>query len=107
MRTRIRKSLAPFILLGLAVTVCLVLLSPWASDSPDGLNKVAEEQGFSAIEDRQALDGSPLSGYSVDGVQDERLSKALSGIIGIAITFTVAGGAFALVRRARVREGSN
>jgi hypothetical protein len=107
MRRGGRRSIVPFALVALAVTVSLALLSPWAADSPDGLNKVAEDKGLSATADDHALEQGPLAGYKVDGVHDARLSKGLSGIIGIALTFAIAGGAIAFARRSRLRKGSS
>ncbi len=92
-----RKSLGLWIFLGvaLAVTVGLaVFVSPWASSSPDGLEKVAEEKGFSgAAEDAEpAWSGSPVPDYAVRGVENERVATGLSGLIGVAVTVAAAVG---------------
>ena len=78
-----KKSFWMFVTGGLLVAAALAFfVSPYASSSPDGLNKVAEDQGFDATADEHALDDSPLAGYAVEGVENESLSKGLSGSSG-------------------------
>jgi cobalt/nickel transport system permease protein len=94
--------MAPFIACGLAAAFALAFfLSPLASDAPDGLNKVAEETGIASTEREHALEDTPLAGYSVDGVEDDELATGLSGLIGVAATFAIAGVLFVVVRRNR------
>ena len=50
------------------------------------------------------MDGSPLAGYGVDGVHDQKLSKGLSGIIGVALTFAIGYGVLTIVRVSRRRR---
>jgi hypothetical protein len=89
------------------IIVALVLagaVSFYASSSPDGLEKVAEDTGFiDSAEDSDVAD-LPLADYGTSGVDNERLSVGLAGIIGVAVTFAVAGGMFWLI--ARRRSGS-
>ena len=85
-------------LVGIGIGVSLLLagvVSYYASSSPDGLEKVAEEIGF--IDDAQdsAVAGSPLSDYGIAGVSDERAAVGLAGVIGVLVTAVVA---FALFR---------
>lgn len=88
-----------FILAGLLVALGLALLvSPYANGSPDGLNKVAEDEGFARSETDHDLDDSPLAGYAVRGVNDERIGKGLSGVIGVLVTFGLGLGLFGLMR---------
>lgn len=70
-----------------AALLVVVLLAPNASSSPDGLERVAEDQGF-AGEAVEAPDGL-LSGYAVAGVADERASTILAGAIGVAVVTAV------------------
>ncbi len=86
-----RKNITLLIVGGLIVALGLAFfVSPYASSSPDGLEKVATDQGFiDSAEDAHASDG-PLADYGVEGVDDEELSTGLAGIIGVAITFGVA-----------------
>lgn len=96
---------------GLLVAVLLaVFVSPWASSSPDGLEKVARDKGFAKkAEDTQpAWKHSPLKDYSVSGVRNEKASTGISGLLGVLITvsFAVLVGLFAwgLGVRKRNRE---
>ena len=103
MRSRVGFGL--FLALGLAVAAGLVLfVSPRASSEPDGLEKVAEDEGFIEGAEDHALADTPTADYTVKGVDDGALSTGLSGLIGIAITFAVAGGLFLIVRRTSGRS---
>ena len=94
-----------FVLTGLAVAILLaVFVSPWASSEPDGLSKVAEEKGFASTAEDHALDDSPVAGYQVEGVDNEGVGKALSGLFGVVLTFVIGAGFFAIVRRRRRTE---
>ena len=94
--------LGVFVALGLAVAVALAfLVAPEASSQPDGLEKVAIEEGFVDGAEDHDLAGSPTADYGVEGVDDARLSTGLAGALGIGITFAVTGGLVWLVRRAR------
>lgn len=91
-----------FLLAGLLVSLLLAgLVSGFASSSPDGLEKVAQDKGFAQSAEDSGLADSPLAGYSVSGVDDERLSTGLAGVIGVGVTFAFGLGLFALVRRGR------
>src|SRR5262245_27106472 len=80
---------------GLAIALGLALFaSPFASTSPDGLNKVAADKGFDVHARDSATQGSPLAGYAVQDVDHEQISKGLSGVVGVGITVVVAGSVF-------------
>jgi len=96
---------AVFLVAGLAIAAALAFfVSPQASGEPDGLNRVAIDEGFAEAESDHALAGTPTAGYGVEGVGDERLSTGLAGVIGVVITFAVAGGLMLVVRRAGGRS---
>jgi hypothetical protein len=96
-----RVGFVVFLAGGLLVALALAFfLSPEASSSPDGLNKVAIDEGFADAETDHALADAPTAGYGVEGVEDERLSTGLAGVIGVTVTFALAGGLLLLVRRA-------
>jgi hypothetical protein len=95
-----RLRLGVFIGLGLALAVALAfLVAPEASSKPDGLEKVAIDEGFIDGAQDHDLAGSPTADYGVRGVDDARLSTGLAGVLGIGVTFLVAGGLVLLVRR--------
>lgn len=92
---------------GVLLTLALALfVSPFASSSPDGLEKVAEEEGFGDAADDHALDDSLVADYSVDGVDDERVSTGVAGVVGVLVTFGLGLAVFALIRSLRPRPGA-
>ena len=88
---------------GLAVAALLVLVvAPLASGEPDGLERVAIDQGFVDSAEDHPLADSPLADYGVSGIEDEATGTRLSGLIGVLITFGVGAaivGAFVVIRR--------
>jgi cobalt/nickel transport system permease protein len=79
---------------GLALAVLLAVLSPLASTHPDGLEWVAEEQGFLGA----ALDAPfrLITDYVFPGIADEKTATVVAGIVGIAVVMLagwLAGGA--------------
>jgi hypothetical protein len=93
------SNLRMFVVGGLLVAIGLAMLvSGFASSSPDGLNKVAEDHGIAADAKQHLFENGPLAGYAVKGVGDERLSTALSGLIGVLVTFGLGLVLFAVVR---------
>jgi hypothetical protein len=93
---------------GLAVALIVAgVVSGFASGEPDGLERVSIDQGFDEAAADHAMADSPLADYAVDGVENERLSTGLAGVIGVLITLAVAGGLFYGIRlygRARRRK---
>jgi cobalt/nickel transport protein len=70
------------------------IVSFYASSHPDGLEKVAEEIGFIETAKDPATAGSALADYGVAGVENERASVGIAGVIGVAATGAVATGLF-------------
>ena len=98
-----RRSVVGLVVVGLVVALALAtFVSPFASSSPDGLDKVAADKALDADVEAHAVAGGPLADYGVDGVDNARVSTGLAGLIGVAVTFTVGFGLFAVIRRARV-----
>jgi hypothetical protein len=102
-----RISTRTLIIVGAVVALLLAgVVSFYASSAPDGLNKVAADNGISENEKQHGLDGSPLSGYGTKGVDNERLSGGLAGVAGVAVTFAIVGGLVLAIRRGRREETS-
>jgi hypothetical protein len=102
-----RKAVWLFVVGGLLVALGLAFfVSPYASTSPDGLNKVAADEGFGGAALEHALDDSPVAGYAVEGVDDPKLSKGLSGAIGVVMTFGIGMILFGLLVRRNHRAVS-
>lgn len=100
----------PFVVGGLAIVIGIVLLlAPWASSDPDGLERIAIDKGFADSATAHALEDGPLADYRVDGVEEQRFATVLSGLIGAVITLALATGLFTLLRRrsAGRREDQN
>jgi PDGLE domain-containing protein len=96
-----RIELRSFVGLALGVAVALALFaSSWASSSPDGLEQVAETNGF--LEDGRLhllQERSPVPEYAFPGVDDPRLATALAGLVGTLLVALVGFGLIALARR--------
>jgi cobalt/nickel transport protein len=93
------SNLRLFLIAGLLVAVGLALIvSGFASSSPDGLEKVAEDKGFLETAQDHLFADSPLADYAVKGVDNQRLSTGLAGLIGVLVTFGIGLAVFALVR---------
>lgn len=84
-------------LIGIGIAVSLVaagFFSYYASSSPDGLEKVAEEHGFSGTATDSANAALPTADYGIQGVESERLSVGLAGVLGVVVMVVVAFGLF-------------
>jgi cobalt/nickel transport system permease protein len=82
----------------LLIVLAVVLFSPLASGSPDGLEWVAEEKGFI---DR-GLDSvyEILPDYTVPFIQNDALTTILAGTIGVLVVLAIAYG-MARLRRSK------
>ena len=92
---------------GLVVALAIaVFASPFASGSPDGLEKVAEDRGFiESAEGKEVWQGSPLPDYTIPHVRSESLSTGLAGLLGTAGVFTIGFVAIRLLgKRSAERE---
>jgi cobalt/nickel transport system permease protein len=83
----------------------VVLIAPNANPNPDGLERVAAEQGIDGGVRDHALAGGPFADYGAGGVENRYLATWAAGILGIAVTFVIGAGVVLLVRRARVKRG--
>jgi hypothetical protein len=95
----------PLVVTGLVVSLVLAGgVSYYASSQPDGLEKVAGDVGFLDSAKESAVEDSPLAGYGVAGVENERISGGLAGIIGVASTAAISFGLFYALRRFKKDE---
>lgn len=83
----------------LAALLLAGVASYHASSDPDGLNRVAEDEGFAATEEDHAAAEGPLAGYETAGVDNARLSGGLAGVAGAGVVLLVMGGVAYAVRR--------
>ncbi|GLX54218.1 hypothetical protein Shyhy01_71670 [Streptomyces hygroscopicus subsp. hygroscopicus] len=92
---------------GLAASLVLAgFVSFYASANPDGLEKVAHDRGIDTKEKEHASAGSPLAGYGVADVSDQRLSGGLAGVIGVGVTVVAGSAVFWAVRGRRGEDAS-
>ncbi|MEV5198517.1 energy-coupling factor ABC transporter permease [Streptomyces sp. NPDC053720] len=90
---------------GLVTALVLAgFVSYYASSDPDGLEKVAADQGIDKKAEEHAAKDSPLADYGVKDVSDARISGGLAGVIGVAATVVVGSGVFYVVRRRRTPD---
>jgi cobalt/nickel transport system permease protein len=83
---------------GVVALVFAAVVSQFAAPDPDGLERVAEDQGFLAGGQEHALAGSPFADYATEGLGNEAVSLAVAGVVGVAITLLVGLGVVAAVR---------
>ncbi|MDT0545896.1 energy-coupling factor ABC transporter permease [Streptomyces lonegramiae] len=88
-----------------AALLCAGVVSFYASANPDGLEKVAADNGIDKKTEDHAAQDSPLADYGVKDVTDARLSGGLAGVIGVGATLAVGSGLFVVVRR-RTRKAA-
>jgi hypothetical protein len=84
----------------LILALFLAVLSPLASSSPDGLERIAEDKGF--IETAREAIFELIPDYVLPGVGNEAGATILAGIIGTVILFGIGYG---LARLLKARKG--
>ncbi len=89
-----------FLVVGLIVVIVFAVgVSQFASDDPDGLEYVAEQEGFLDTAEEHALSGSPLADYGEDLTDNPGLNTAVAGVVGTVLTLMVGYGIFWVARR--------
>jgi hypothetical protein len=84
---------------GLAVTVFVaVVVSQLASGEPDGLEYVADQQGFADEAEDHDLAEAPLADYGENLEADDRVATGIAGLVGVAAALLVGLGLFWLIR---------
>lgn len=78
----------PILVGGAIFTIALAVLSPLASAHPDGLEWVAEENGFLSFARDSVYQVMP--DYVLPGIQNEGVATVFAGIIGSILVFFVA-----------------
>jgi cobalt/nickel transport system permease protein len=85
----------------LVAAVFAVVVSQFASDDPDGLERVAEDEGFIASAEDHALADSLFADYATEGIDNETISLAVAGLAGVALTLLVGYGVVTASRHNR------
>lgn len=90
---------------GVSILLVALLLagvvSFYASSSPDGLNRVAEDRGFAQTEERHPNADGTFAGYETGEVEDDRISGGLAGVAGVLVVLVLSGGLALVLRRRR------
>jgi hypothetical protein len=87
---------------GLAIAALVVIvLAPLASPDPDGLERVAEDQGF--LDRARDAIYNVFPDYHLPFIEDPVLSTIAAGLVGIALVF----GAMWLLGRVLARRRSD
>ncbi len=88
---------------GYFIALAVTLLAPFASASPDGLERVAEDKGF--IDAAKDAPYAVIADYVVPGVENEAVATILAGAIGVTIVYLLlAGGTYLAYRAAANRK---
>jgi hypothetical protein len=96
-----RISTRLLVIVGLALAIGLATaVSPYASSSPDGLEKVAEDKGFIETGKLHSVqEESPIPDYAFPGIDNSRVATGLAGFVGTLGVFAIGFGLARVVRR--------
>jgi hypothetical protein len=101
---RLRYYLA-LLAVGIGIALLITLFSPFASSEPDGLEKVAENEGF--ITEAEGAPYEVIADYVLPWVDNEDLATILAGMIGVFIVASISlAAAFVLWRARGVRRST-
>jgi hypothetical protein len=101
----VKRSLWIIIGVGLAASAFVAgIVSFYASNSPDGLQKVAQDQGFLANASAPVTSSLPTANYGISGIDNQRLSGGLAGLLGVIVMAALAFGLFWFLGRGKKRS---
>jgi hypothetical protein len=80
----------------LALSFILAILSPLASSSPDGLERVAADRGFVNAALKPLFNIMPE--YTIPGVSNSVVAIILAGLLGTLVLFIIGFGLAKLLR---------
>ncbi|MDF1514498.1 MAG: PDGLE domain-containing protein [Anaerolineae bacterium] len=81
----------------------MTLFSPWASPHPDGLERIAEDEGF--IDRAEDAPYEVIPDYTFPGIVNERAATIVAGLVGTLLTFGLGYG-IAWVLRSQARQAA-
>jgi hypothetical protein len=96
-----RISVRAFTVLALSLAIGLATaVSPFASPSPDGLERVARDEAFLRQRAPHPIQqDSPIAGYAFPGVGNERVARGLAGFAGSLGVLALGYGVAVAIRR--------
>lgn len=101
-----RVPLRTFVAAGVLTALFIgAIVSQFAVDDPDGLERVAAETGFATSAEDHVLGDSVFADYATEGLDNEALSLAVAGIAGTLIVLAVGSGLVFAVRDRRTDAG--
>ena len=90
-------------IVGYVIALGVAVFAPLASGSPDGLERVAEDEEFIEVAEDPSYEIIP--DYVVPGMGNEQVATILAGWMGVTILFLVVGG-LAYLANSRKRADS-
>ena len=101
---RPRVAVRTFVFGGVLVAVFLaVVVSQLAASDPDGLERVAADEGFLESAREHAFADGMFADYATAGIDNQTLSLAVAGLAGVTLTLLVGYGIVAASRRTNSR----
>jgi ABC-type Fe3+ transport system permease subunit len=82
---------------GLLLALVVALLSPLASPHPDGLERVAGDEGF--LDEAEEAQYGAIPDYLFPGIHNEALATILAGMLGTLVLFGLGYGLAWILRR--------
>lgn len=89
---------------GYVIALAVALLSPLASGAPDGLERVAADEGF--LEKAEDAPYSVIADYVFPGIESEAVATILAGVVGVTIVFLLVFGIAYLAQRTVANRGA-
>jgi hypothetical protein len=97
-----RRNATALLLVGVGIALVITLFSPWASGSPDGLERVAEDHEF--IDRAEDPGFEIIPDYTFPGIENERVATVVAGVVGVlAVAALLVGAGMLLTRGSRDR----
>lgn len=94
-----RPSFRVFLMAGVVVALAVAgVISQFAVDAPDGLERVAIDTGIADQAGEHALSSSWFSDYATAGIENEGVSLAVAGVAGTLMVLAVGAGMVAALR---------
>ncbi len=82
-----------FLAAALAVALAIsVFVSPFASQAPDGLERVGQDHGFDGAAESGDRGFTPISDYQLPGFENPALATAAAGLVGTLALFAILFG---------------
>lgn len=106
---RSRVGAAPFVVASLvAIAIVAAIVSQFAFDDPDGLERVADDKGLVTPPAKvHSFADTWFADYATRGIANARLSLAVAGLCGAAITLLVGYGIAIAGRRGTPARGTS